>query len=78
MTLEQILASIDRDKSTAFISSQKLVTLGIRIKETNTIKEDGYFHLYSAIDIKTFKMVTEKEVKRIRERLQIPRSSIIL
>jgi predicted transcriptional regulator len=37
--------------------------LGICVKETKTIKEGGYYHMYSAIDIKTFKMETEKKVK---------------
>jgi predicted transcriptional regulator len=63
MTLEEIVKEVDRDKSTAFRSLQKLVVLGICVKETKTIKEGGYYHVYSAIDVKTFKMQTEKKVK---------------
>lgn len=65
MTLENIVEKVDRDKSTVFRSSQKLVTLGICVKETKTIKEGGYYHVYSAIDVKTFKMQTEKKVKEL-------------
>jgi predicted transcriptional regulator len=65
MTLEEIVKEVDRDKSTAFRSLQKLVVLGICFKETKTIKEGGYYHVYSAIDVKTFKMQTEKKVKEL-------------
>ena len=65
MTLEELSTAADRDKSTTFRSLQKLVSLGICIKETKTIKEGGYYHIYSAIDIKSFKMETEKKVKEL-------------
>ena len=63
MTLEELVKQVDRDKSTVFRSMQKLVGLGICVKETKTIKEGGYFHVYSAIDMKTFRMTTEQKVK---------------
>ena len=63
MSLEELAKQANRDKSTVFRSLQKLVSLGICVKETKTIKEGGYYHMYSAIDIKTFKMETEKKVK---------------
>jgi predicted transcriptional regulator len=65
MTLEELSTIADRDKSTTFRSLQKLVGLGICIKETKTLKEGGYYHVYSAIDNKTFKMETEKKVKEL-------------
>ena len=65
MTLEELATIADRDKSTTFRSLQKLVSLGICTKETKTIKEGGYYHVYSAIDIKTFKLETEKKVKEL-------------
>lgn len=65
MTLEDLSTIADRDKSTTFRSLQKLVSLGICTKETKTIKEGGYYHVYSAIDIKTFKLETEKKVKEL-------------
>lgn len=65
LALEELVKDADRDKSTVFRSLQKLVGLGICIKETRTIREGGYFHVYSAIDMKTFRMVTEQEVKEL-------------
>lgn len=67
MTLERLSAIFDRDKSNIFRSLQKLVGLGICIRETKTIKEGGYFHLYSAIDIRSLKMETQKKVKELEE-----------
>ena len=65
LSLEELSIKADRDKSTTFRSLQKLVSLGICIKETKGIKEGGYYHIYSAIDIKSFKMETEKKVKEL-------------
>jgi predicted transcriptional regulator len=67
MTLEQLSTTFDRDKSNIFRSLQKLVGLGICIKETKTIKQGGYFHLYSAIDVKSLKTETEKKVKELEK-----------
>jgi predicted transcriptional regulator len=67
MTLEQLARQVDRDKSTTFRSLKKLVGLGICMKETKSIKEGGYYHLYSAVDIETFKMETERRVKDIEQ-----------
>jgi predicted transcriptional regulator len=65
MTLEELTQEVDRDKSTVFRSLQKLVALGICIKETKTIKEGGLYHIYSAIDIESFKLETEKRIKEL-------------
>ena len=67
MTLEELTNELDRDKSTIFRSLQKLVSLGICIKETKTIKEGGLYHVYSAIDIETFKLETEKRVRELEK-----------
>jgi predicted transcriptional regulator len=67
MTLEELTQEVDRDKSTVFRSLQKLVALGICIKETKTIKEGGLYHVYSAIDIESFKLETEKRIKELEK-----------
>jgi predicted transcriptional regulator len=67
MTLEELTQKLDRDKSTVFRSLQKLVSLGICLKETRTIKEGGLYHVYSAIDIESFKLETEKRVKELEK-----------
>ena len=67
MTLDELAKKVDRDKSSVFRSLQKLVGLGICIKETKTLKEGGYYHAYSAIDIESFKIETEKRVKELED-----------
>ena len=67
MTLEELAKKVDRDKSSVFRSLQKLVGLGICVKETKTLKEGGYYHAYSAIDIESFKIETEKRVKELED-----------
>jgi len=67
MTLEELAKKVDRDKSTVFRSLQKLVDLGICNKETKTLKEGGYYHAYSGIDIESFKMETENRVKELED-----------
>jgi predicted transcriptional regulator len=69
MTLEQLAKQADRDKSTVFRSLQKLVTLGIISKETRTLKEGGYSHIYRAIPIEMFRLETEKRVKELEASL---------
>jgi predicted transcriptional regulator len=64
--LEDLAKKINRDKSNVFRSVQKLVGSGICIKESRSIKGGGYYHVYSAIDTKTFKMETEKRVKELQ------------
>ena len=70
MTLDQISKEADRDRSTTFRSLQKLVTLGLCIKDTKTIKEGGYYHVYSVVDMKTFKMETERRVRDLQKSLE--------
>src|SRR5918995_3050229 len=65
MTLDEVSKETDRDRSTTFRSLQKLVGLGLCVKETKTIKEGGYFHVYSATDMKTFRATTEQKVKEL-------------
>ncbi len=70
MTLDQISREADRDRSTTFRSLQKLVGLGLCIKDTKTIKEGGYYHVYSVVDMKTFKMETERRVRDLQKGLE--------
>lgn len=69
MTLEQVSNQLNRDKSTVFRSLQKLVSLGIVTKETRTIKEGGYYHIYNVIDTESFKIETEKRVRELERGL---------
>jgi predicted transcriptional regulator len=69
MSLDQISRLTDRDRTTIFKSLQKLVKAGICNKETKTMKDGGYYHEYSAIDIETFKLETQKRVKELKDGL---------
>src|SRR5215203_5671668 len=69
MTLDDVSKEADRDRSTTFRSLQKLVSLGICVKETKTIKDGGYFHVYSVVDMETFKKETERRVKDLQRSL---------
>ena len=40
---------------------------GICEKDVKTLKEGGWYHVYTAIDIVAFKMETEKRVNEIKE-----------
>jgi predicted transcriptional regulator len=66
MTLDEVSKDADRDRSTTFRSLQKLVGLGLCVKETKTIKDGGYFHVYSVVDMETFKKETERRVKDLQ------------
>jgi predicted transcriptional regulator len=70
MTLDQISKEADRDRSTTFRSLQKLVGLGLCIKETKTIKGGGYYHVYSVVDMETFKKETERRVRDLQKGLE--------
>ena len=69
MTLDKVSKMTDRDRSTTFRSLQKLVTLGLCLKETKTIKEGGYYHVYSIVDMETFKIETERRVRDLQRSL---------
>ena len=69
MTLDDVSKEADRDRSTTFRSLQKLVSLGLCVKETKTIKDGGYFHVYSVVDVETFKKETERKVKDLQKSL---------
>jgi predicted transcriptional regulator len=66
-TLDVLSKEVDRDKTTVFRCLQKLVNLRICEKDTKTLKEGGWYHVYTAIDVAAFKLETEKRVKEIKE-----------
>jgi predicted transcriptional regulator len=68
-TLEDLSEKADRDKSTVFRSLQKLVNQRIVSKETRTLKERGYYHVYASMDKESFKIETEKRVTEIKRSL---------
>lgn len=70
-TLDDIARIADRDRGTAFRILQKLVSLGFCNKETMTLKEGGYYHLYNATSIDAIERATEQRVKEIQQALDL-------
>ena len=59
----------DRDKSTTFRSLQKLANQRIVSKETKTLKERGYYHVYASMDKESFKTEVEKRITDLKKSL---------
>jgi predicted transcriptional regulator len=68
-TLEDLSEKVDRDKSTVFRSLQKLANQRIVSKETRTLKERGYYHVYASIDRESFKIETQKRMADLKKSL---------
>jgi predicted transcriptional regulator len=66
ISLEDLARKVNRDKSTVFRSLKKLVSQRIVTKETRTLKERGYFHVYASIDKRTLKKEIENRVTEIK------------
>jgi predicted transcriptional regulator len=65
MKLEELASKIDRDRTNIFRSLQKLVNLGLCIKDVKTLQNGGYYHIYSSIDIKTLKAELKERIEEI-------------
>jgi predicted transcriptional regulator len=52
-----------------FTPVQKLKSAGICVKETGTILQGIYYHLYSAADMETFKAEIEMRIKTYKKSL---------
>jgi predicted transcriptional regulator len=66
-TLEELSEKADREKSTVFRSLQRLVNHRIVSKETRTLKERGYYHVYASIDKGSLKIETEKRIADVKK-----------
>jgi predicted transcriptional regulator len=70
-TLEELATFVNRDKGTAFRILQKLVSVRFCTKEARTLKDGGYYHLYSASSIDTIERITEQRVREIQRALDL-------
>ena len=59
--LDVLSKEVDRDKTTVFRCLQKLVDLRICEKVIKTLKEGGWYHVYTAIDVGTLKWKLKRE-----------------
>jgi len=60
--VEAISKKLKKDRSTVYRSLQKLVSCEICIKETKTIEQGGYYHIYCCTDIKAIKQKMKRYV----------------
>ena len=64
-SLDDLAQRMKRDRSTVHRSLQKLVGNQLCYKETRTIKDGGYYHIYSAVEISKVKAEAEHRVDEI-------------
>ncbi|MFC6734289.1 MULTISPECIES: helix-turn-helix domain-containing protein [unclassified Haladaptatus] len=50
MTVDEVASCIDRERSTAYRSVQRLIEAGLVEKEQVNYEHGGYYHVYSAAD----------------------------
>ncbi|HUI85865.1 MAG TPA: helix-turn-helix domain-containing protein [Nitrososphaerales archaeon] len=68
--LDQVAQSVSRDRSTAHRSLSKLVSAGLVYKQTRTLKDGGYYHVYSTVDPSTIKEHASQKAKEISDGFQ--------
>ncbi|MCL4329646.1 MAG: hypothetical protein M1533_01425 [Candidatus Thermoplasmatota archaeon] len=68
--LDTIAASVGKSRSTAFRSLQKLVCLGLAIKETETIGSGGYFHTYSRVKSDSVRRIIQLRAMDISSKIE--------
>src|SRR6266852_4256742 len=64
-SLDELSRKVKRDRSTVHRSLQKLVSNQLCYKETRTIKDGGYYHIYNAMEIPRIKAEAERRVDEI-------------
>jgi len=64
-TLNEISAAINRDKSSAHRCLSKLLSAGLLQRRTRTLKDGGYYHEYSVVEVSLIKKQTEIMVEDI-------------
>jgi predicted transcriptional regulator len=66
MTLDVIAKKLSRDKTTVSRSTQKLIGVGLCVKDVTPLKGGGYYNVYTAVEPGTFKQQTEVRIKEIQ------------
>ena len=69
-TLDDLAAAVGRDRSTMHRCLSKLVSAGLVYKQSRTLKDGGYYHVYSTVDPLRIKDQAQLRVKAVTEGLQ--------
>lgn len=68
-TADEMGDLLDRERSTAYRSLQRLVDCGLAEKETRTIEEGGYFYIYRAVRPAEARKLAERCLNRWYEEI---------
>lgn len=69
-SLDELARSVERDRSTVHRSLQKLVGSGLCYKEVRGLKDGGYYHVYSAMELSKVRDQAERKVREITAGLE--------
>jgi predicted transcriptional regulator len=69
-TLDQIAATVQKDRSSVHRCLSKLVSLNLVNKQTKTLKKGGYYHTYAMLETATIKKHAQERAKEITQSLQ--------
>ena len=51
LTIDELAAAVDRERSTAYRSVQRLLEVGLLEKEQVNYEDGGYYHVYDTADV---------------------------
>jgi predicted transcriptional regulator len=69
-TLDQVAAAVGRDRSTTHRCLSKLVSVGLVYKQVKTLKDGGYYHVYSPVEPSRIKEQARIRVSELSASLQ--------
>lgn len=69
-TLDEVSGLVKRDRSTVHRSLSKLVSLNLVYKRVRTLKDGGYYHVYTVAEESEIKRQVNLRVKEITVSLQ--------
>jgi predicted transcriptional regulator len=69
-SLDEIASAVGRDRSTTHRCLSKLVSAGLVYKQTKTLNEGGYYHMYSPVEVARIKEQAQARVNEITTSLQ--------
>ena len=70
MTLDELAARLERDRSTVHRSLSRLLSTGMCYRRTSGLKGGGYFHVYGISDPGVMKRRVERDVAEIIDSLR--------
>ncbi len=70
MSLDELAATLQRDRSTMHRSLSKLISTGMCYRRTSGLKGGGYFHMYGISDAGAMKRKVENDVSEIIDSLR--------